>query len=206
VAAIVVSAIPSPEGGLSRSNWNDPTVKAEMKAWSSVFGMEPEPFTDRLYQVAVGYQQALDVVLWPAVRWERLTGTGQSWKMFVAAHRYPSRFRIEARDGADVWTLLFEERNHDAAWMATPLGVERLRASIFRWSWPQYAKHGRRACATLALRAFAEDASRTEVRCRFLTARSPSADEVRSGRIPEGTSKTIGSYTPEAAARLVDAR
>ncbi len=206
VAAIVLSAIPSPEGGLSRANWNDPTVKAEMASWSKVFGMQPEPFTDALYDVAVRYQEGLDVLLWPVVRWERLTGTGQSWKMFIAAHRFPSRLRVEARaEGAD-WDLLFEERNPEATWMSAAFDVERLRASIFRWSWPGYAKSGKRACATLALRAFAEDPTRADVRCRFLKARSPSPEEVARGERPEATSKPEWTFTRAQAEALVAAR
>lgn len=217
VAAIALSAVPSPEGGLSRANWNDPTVQGEMAAWSRVFGMKPEPFTDALYGVAVRYQEGLDVILWPVVRWERLTGTGQSWKMFIAAHRFPSRLRIEARPAASGsrraapaddagWELLFEERSPDATWMAAAFDVERLRASIFRWSWPGYAKSGKRACAALALRAFAEDPARVEVRCRFLKVRSLSPDEAARGEHPEATSKPEWTFTRAQAEALVASR
>jgi hypothetical protein len=186
VAVVVISAIPSPEGGLSRKNWADPGVRVEMDAWADRLGMDHDTFVDRLWGFANAYQSALDVLLGPVERYERWTATGQSWKMFVAPHRQPARFSVEARD-ASGWRVLFREGDADATWMAWPLRMERLRASIVRWAWPSHAKPAKTACGALAARAFAEDPAIEEVRCRFWRARTPSARQVLDGRIPDGT-------------------
>ena len=198
VTAMFISAIPSPEGGMDRKNWKDPTVQEELSAWASRFGMEEPAFEERLWTAAVAYQRGLDVLLGPVRRYERAVGSTQSWKMFIAAHRFPARMQLQVRGPTEAWETVFEERSATARWHAEAFDQERLRSSIFRWSWPGYKKHWKRACETFADALFAERAAVTEVRCRFHKARSPSPDEARRGEQAEGTwtAERIVARTP----------
>jgi hypothetical protein len=186
VLVVVLSAVPSPEGGMDRRSWEEPTVRAEIGAWAERLGQPREAFTERLWSLAQGYSAGLDVVLAPVRRYERLTGTAQSWKMFVAPHRFPARLRIEARAGEDApWESVYAARSDTADWMRDALDHERLRASVFRWSWPRYRTVYRHGCEALARRLFEERPELTTARCSLGRARSPSPEEVASGEVPE---------------------
>ena len=184
VAVVVVSAIPSPEGGMDRRAWDEPAVQAELGVWADRSGVTAAVFTERLWSAAQAYQGALDVVLAPVRVVERVTGTSQNWKMFVAPHRFPSRLRIEARGADTPWEVLYEARSVEAAWMRATLDHERVRASVFRWSWPGYRGTYRKGCDALARRAFAERSDLATVRCSLGKSRTPSPDEVARGDVP----------------------
>ncbi len=185
VGVVVLSAIPSPEGGLNRANWNEATVQAEIAPWAQRFEMPQGAFTDRLYTVARSYQDALDVVLTPVRVYERWTGTAQSWKMFVAADRWPKKLQVQIH-GDGPWETLYEARSEDATWMRGALDTERARASIFRWSWPAYRTTYADGCNALARVAFAARSEARELRCRFWKQRTASPEEVDAGRTPNG--------------------
>ncbi len=188
VVVVVLSAVPSPEGGMDRRAWDEPAVKVELAAWASRVGMEPRDFTARLWTLATRYDAALDVVLAPVRRYERWTGTAQNWKMFIAPHRFPARLRIEGRGALPApWEVLYEARSDTATWMRATLDTERLRASIFRWSWPKYRATYRDGCKALAARVFAERADLVTVRCSLGRARTLSPEEARAGEVLDVT-------------------
>jgi hypothetical protein len=185
VVAVVLSALPSPAGGLNRKNWKDPTVQGELRAWAERFGMEQAAFEERIFGFAVAYQEGLDTLLAPVSAYEEWTHQAQSWKMFVAPHRFPARMQLQVEE-AGTWRTVFEERSGEHTWNATILGLERLRASIFRWSGPGFQKPWSQACDSFAARLFADFPDATAVRCRFHKVRSPSPEEARAGEPIEG--------------------
>ena len=141
-AAMLLLAFPAPVGGLNRSAWSDPTVEAEMSGWAARFGMATKEFEDRLYAFALGYMSVRERVLRPFQRYADVTGTEQPWRMFIAPHRFPSKFRIETNlkpAPYGEWQLLFEERDPEHAWHASYFAQERVRSELFRMSWPEYA-------------------------------------------------------------------
>lgn len=187
VAAVTVWALPSPAAGLRRSAWDDPTVKAELATWAGWLGQEPAAFTDRLWAFAQGYVEVHRAAKAPFSAYVELAGVEQAWLMFVAPHRWPTRLVLDERRGDGPWTPLFEERSATADWRARTFGVERMRASVFRWGWSSYRKSYQAGCRALAALRFAEDPAVTAVRCRFKKARTPSPEEARTGTAPEGT-------------------
>lgn len=186
LVAITLSAVPSPEGGLNRKAWSDPTVQTEFKAWAGRLGMQPKDFEEKLWTAANAYQGALGTVLTPVEPYELVLGTEQSWKMFVAPHRFPTRLELATRTGDQAWEVLFYESSPTARWHVEQLRLERLRSAIFRWGWPAYSSAFTKGCAAFARMAFDEDAARTEFRCRFWRAESPSPEEAASGDLPRG--------------------
>ena len=186
LVAITLSALPSPEGGLNRGTWSDPTVQAEFKAWAGRFGMDKQAFEDRLWVFASSYGRGYKQLLAPIDPYEELVGSEQSWKMFIAPHRFPTRLEIAGRAEDGAWDVLFYESSSTATWRRDVLRLERLRSAIFRWGWPNYSTAWGRGCAALAGLAFGDFPALHEVRCRFWKARSPSPEEATSGDLPDG--------------------
>ncbi len=186
LVAITLSALPSPEGGMNRATWADPTVQAEFAAWAGRFGMEPKVFEERLWELASSYGSGYRVLLTPVRPYENLVGSEQSWKMFVAPHRFPTRLEIAARPKGGAWEVLFYESSPTATWRREVLRLERLRSAIFRWGWPNYATAWSKGCTAIAKLALDDFPKMDEVRCRFWKAKSPSPAEARKGDLPAG--------------------
>ncbi|MDP2304407.1 MAG: hypothetical protein Q8P18_00095 [Pseudomonadota bacterium] len=184
--AITLSALPSPEGGLNRKNWADDTVQAEFKAWAERFGMEKGEFEESLWEFANAYNDGYRKLLTPVRPYEKLVGSEQSWKMFIAPHRFPTRLEIGAREKDGEWAVLYTESSPTDTWRRDVLRLERLRSAIFRWGWPDYGTAWGKGCVALAALAFADLPDVSEVRCRFWKAKSPSPAEAASGDLPEG--------------------
>lgn len=182
LAAIVLSAIPAPAGGMNRRNWKDATVQGEFKAWGGRLGVDPDTLEETLFGFATGYMRARDLWLMPVDPYLEVTGTDQPWRMFVAPHRHPARFRVEAQVNAESdWELLFEERSPDARWRANFFEQERTRSVLFRYAWPEYSGDSRQFCSWIAGQVFAERAGTERVRCRYWKAASPSPEEAAAG-------------------------
>jgi len=116
--------------------------------------------------------------------WLRYTGTEQAWQMFVAPHRHPTRMQLQVhKPGTEEegWETVFEERSETYTWRAERFSSERLRASIFRWGWPNYQTAWKQACKVFADELFVERADIDQVRCRMFRRSSPSPEQVRSG-------------------------
>lgn len=188
IVAISLDAAPSPAAGMNRSAWREATVQRELRAWADRLHQDPEGFEERLWTLAKGFVEVRRVAMTPFRPYLELVGARQSWQMFVAPHRWPTRLQIQVArgpvapsSGEEGWETLFEERSETHAWRAELFGRERVRASVFRWGWPNYAEPYRNGCQALAELAFADDPAIQAVRCRFSRVKSPSPDQVRAG-------------------------
>lgn len=187
--AIVAMALPAPGGGMNRKNWQDPTVQDEFAAWTRRFNaigldLTSEQLQDRAFAVSVRYMKVRDKVLKPFGPYYEYCGTVQSWRMFVAPHRYPAKLSIDLRENGE-WRNLYEERSWTARWHAGQLDHDRFRSLIFRFSWSSYSRMYREFVDWVAKEARAEFPDATKVRVRFSKRRSPSPDEVRAGTQPK---------------------
>ena len=178
--AMLVSSLPSPGRGVDRTYWKDPTVQAEFSAWARMLGVESGPLQDQVYDAAVAVQRAESMVQAPFRPWLKWTNTRQSWKMFVAPHRYPTRMELAVSEGGS-WEVVYEEGSELATWHAERFSNERMRANVFAWGWPENDRRWSAACQAFAGELFAERIEAEKVRCRFSKVRSPSASEVLAG-------------------------
>ena len=188
--AVVLGALPAPEGGMQRSAWQDATVQEELSTWAErlrSLGMDLDDaaFQEGLWQVAVRFMQGREAVLAPFQPYYRLAGTHQSWRMFVAPHTHPARLHIDLREG-DGWRGLYLERDPELVWMGRVLDQDRTRSLLFRYAWPSYGKAWRELCDWLGRKAARDFPQAEQLRLRFWKQRTPSAAEVRAGREPEG--------------------
>lgn len=190
LVAIGVCAFPAPVGGMNRSSWHDPTVRAELDAWRgrlAVVGLHAtaKEFEDDLWRAMSTFMAARGAVVRPFERYFALTGTWQSWRMFVAPQRYPARLTIDVfEDGA--WRPLFEERSDTATWRREIFDHDRLRAAIFRYSWPKFGREWRAFVEFLGRRAAVEVPRAEKLRARFLRYRTLSPAEATAGVPLEG--------------------
>jgi len=188
--AITLAALPSPAGGLNRRDWAQPTVQAEFDAWASRLSalgivVGPDALQDHVFAFAVAYHEVHRRARAPFEPYYRTCGTHQTWRMFVAPHRFPARLQVRVH-GPSGWALAFEERHPQARWLADQLGHDRFRSAIFRYGWgTKYASAWRGFGDWIARRAALDypDADRIEV--RFLQGRTLRPDEVRAGVQPE---------------------
>ncbi len=191
VAAVLLGSVPAPEGGMRKAAWQDPTVKDELSAWAGrvrSVGLEvsDEDFQERLWDLAVGYSQLRESVLAPFQPYYRRLGVNQSWRMFIAPHRYPARLHIEVREGG-AWRTVYTARSREATWRAHQLDHDRMRSAVFRYAWASYGRSWRQLSDWLALRAAEDFPDATAVRLRYFKQKSPSPAEVLSGQEPPGS-------------------
>jgi hypothetical protein len=197
LVAIGLMALPAPEGGLNRSTWQDPTVKAELTAWHDrlVPGWTQERFEAELYRAASGVMKVRQVTLAPFRWYYDLCGTDQTWRMFVAPQTVPTRLEIDLQDvEGGAWHPIFVERSAEWNWRATQLGNERMRSAIFRYGWKHYQKPERQLGAWLAARAAVDFPTAHALRTRWYRYRTPSPKQVMAGSAPAGKYERSNIY------------
>jgi len=185
---VTFMALPSASGGMNRRAWADPTVQTEFAAWSArlrSYGVDvtPPELEETMWSFATSYEGVRNAVLKPFRPYLRITGTSQSWKMFVAPHRFPSRMEIDIDRGAGFETV-FVERSGTYDWMRTWFDHDRMRSVVFRYGWPHYGAARKEFANWVAERAAQDFPGATRVRVSFLSYRTPSPDEVRAGIRP----------------------
>jgi len=186
--AIVAMALPAPGGGMNRSSWREPTVRDELDNWYGRFQVvgfsgSREQFEDELYDRAKQLMDLRKAVLSPFDLYYRHCGTYQSWRMFVAPHKYPAALHIEVKENGD-WRKIYVERSSEYTWKAREFSNDRFRSAIFRLSWPGYKKVYQQFADWTAKEVGEEFPDATEVRLTFERGRTLSAEEVRGGKKP----------------------
>ena len=190
LVAITLMALPAPEGGMNRASWQDPTVQGELAAWTGRLNrlgvdVTPAQVEEALWQAAVDYMRLRGRVLAPFQLYYAYCGTGQSWRMFVAPHRYPTRLHIDLEEHGR-WRPLYAERDPRHDWLGRWLDHHRMRSAVFRFGWQEFGGDYRQFVDWVARRAALDFPAASRVRVYFVKYRTPSPEEVRAGRRPEG--------------------
>lgn len=190
VVAITLMASPSAGGGMNRAAWNTPTVQDEFEVWASRLrdwglGLSAEQLKDTLWGFVVQYEAGRREALRPFGPYLRTTGSVQSWRMFVAPHRYPGRLVVEVRRQGEPFEHVYVARSGEHTWMRAPLDHTRMRSAVFRYAW-KHIRRGRVHFVDWLAREAAEDFPDAErIRVSFERFRTPSAAETRAGVVPK---------------------
>lgn len=181
--AITLQALPSPGGGMKRSSWSEPTVQGEFEAWTRRLNRlgwqgDQAQLEQGLWEFATGFMEVRGKALKPFMPYYRYAGTFQSWRMFVAPHRHPARMQIDVYQEGQ-WVPVYLARDPHHPWLARQLDHDRMRAQVFRLSWPSYKSTYSRFVDWIARRAATDFPEATRVRVRFWRYRTPSPQEVR---------------------------
>ena len=198
--AVVLKAIPAPEGAMNKRDWANPTVQGELKMWTQTLNgaglsVTQAELEDQLFVLAKGYMTVRNGVMTPFRPYHRYFGADQNWRLFVAPHMYPSRLSIEVLQpvaGKPVWQQVYYPLS-DKDWQAELIENGRMRPALFRYSWKRYRGSYRQFSAFLAERAAADFPSATKMRTRWWTGRSPSPEQVISEKLP--THKWTGTVS-----------
>jgi hypothetical protein len=187
--AITLAALPSPAGGLRRADWAQPTVQAEFEAWSARLGavgvgLPPDALQDVVFDVATRYHGVHKATLAPFEPYYRYAGTHQTWRMFIAPHRFPTRLQIRIHERGE-WRVVYEERSPRARWMARELDHDRVRSAIFRYGWGnKYARSWLGFGDWIAGRAARDFPGADRLELRFAAYKTPTPAEARAGVAP----------------------
>jgi hypothetical protein len=187
--AVTLMALPAPEGGMNRASWKDPTVQGELAAWTERLNrlgldLKADQLEETLWRTAVDYMRLRARVLSPFRLYYEWCGTGQSWRMFVAPHRYPTRLHIDLEEYGQ-WRPLYVERDADHNWLGAWLDHHRFRSVIFRLGWQEFAGDYRQFVNWVARRAARDFPEASRVRVYFIRYRTPTPEEVRKGQRPD---------------------
>jgi hypothetical protein len=187
--AVTLVAFPAPPGfTLNRSTWRDPAVQAELASWTERLGglgveTNPAELEDFLLEATRKYLGVRDALVDPFGPYYSYCGTYQSWQMFSAPDRTPSRLHVDVEEGGR-WRTVTVERDPEHPWLDGWLSHHRLRPAVFTFG--RGAGDYRTFAEWLAEQAKRDFPHATRVRVRYYQARTPTPEEMRAGSRPGG--------------------
>jgi hypothetical protein len=195
ITAVLVLAVPNMGGqALSRRAWQNPTVQDEFKAWAARLrglgvDIDARALEDRLWPFARRWTKAHRWAKRPFTPYAKYAGVTQTWRMFVAPHRYPARLHIDVRASDGTWRPVQIARSRTYDWRGAQLNHDRVRATLFRYGWANFRRPYTKLTRWLAARAAVDFPAATHLRVRMYGFRTASPEEVRRGQLPPGRYK-----------------
>ncbi len=192
VLAITLVAVPSVgSSGLNRSAWKQATVQGEFRAWSARLGgmgleISPSELEERGWAFANAFEGGRRLVLAPFQPYYKYCGTWQSWKMFVAPHRFPTRTEI-AVDRGDGFEVVYLARDPALDWHAAWFDHDRFRSTLFRMGWPHFKQPRKHLMDFVAKQAAHDFPDAHRVRVSFLRSETPTPQQTAAGFRPAVT-------------------
>ena len=196
IVAVFLLALPDARGiEQSRASWNNPTVQAELAAWTrrlAALGWQTDPQTlqQDVLAVARSWNATVTTLRTPVQFYEDHLGVRQRWRMFVAPHRYPAKLHVDLLDDGR-WRTIYEARSPEHDWRGAQLDQMRTRAVLFRYGWERYEREYRALARWIARRAGEDFPSAERVRIRYWGYRTPSPEEVDDDAIPPGEFRQV---------------
>lgn len=140
VASMVMTAAPSARGTLKRSLWKDSTVQEEFASWATLLtnlglDVDANQLEEQAWKFAKWWTAMHRKAIVPFLDYQRATGTGQSWRMFVAPHRYPTRLQIQIYRPDEGWVEVYRRGSSDHTWRRDQLDQLRVRSALFNYFW-----------------------------------------------------------------------
>lgn len=190
VITVIVLGFPAPAGVTDRSSWNDPSVKDEMRIAASRaraigFDWTDKEFEDVMFNLAKKYNNVRGWVLKPFKPYAAYCGVRQSWRMFSAPHRYPTRLHIDLEQG-DEWVPIYVGRSDEYDWMRKRFDHHRLRRIAFLHGWKKYRRSYRGFTKWVAREAARDFPKAKRIRVRQFKQKSQSPEDVAAGKVHTG--------------------
>ena len=189
--AIILKALPAPEGAMSKRDWAHPTVQAEFRQWSrnlQSIGIDTSPteLEHSLWDIAQSVTTVRNSTLKPFRLYYRYVGGDQNWRLFVAPHMFPSKLEIDVQID-DEWTPVYRVHQPDQ-WMEMLIENGRFRPAIFRYSWSRYKRQYNRFAVYMSTQASKDFPTATQIRFRWWRYPLPSHTEILNDQ------EIMGSY------------
>jgi hypothetical protein len=197
LVAIVLKALPAPEGAMAKKDWAHPTVQAEFRNWSATLqqvgiDIPPPELEKHLWFLANRVTSVRNTALKPFRPYYRYVGADQNWRLFVAPHMYPSTLEIDVLEEAE-WGAVYRVHKPDQ-WMEHLIEQGRFRPAIFRYSWGRYKKQYNQFAMYLTERATQDFPNATQIRFRWWRYPLPSHAEILAGQDIMGSHHTTLVY------------
>ena len=195
--AIILKALPAPEGAMSKKDWAHPTVQAEFRHWSrnlQSLGVDTSPseLEASLWNLAQSVTTVRNATLKPFRPYYRYVGGDQNWRLFVAPHMFPSKLEIDVQIDNE-WTPVYRVHQPDQ-WMDHLIENGRFRPAIFRYSWSRYKKQYNRFAIYMSKLAAKDYPTATNIRLRWWRYPLPSHIEVLNNQEVMGSFHTSLIY------------
>jgi len=184
LVAVGLMAVPAPEGAMNRENWKDATVQAELQTWThklSHIGISvtvPQ-LEHHLWGTGRALNQQRTQLLEPFQPYYQFAGTHQSWRMFVAPHRFPAKLEVDIKEKG-TWKTIFRQNDPELAWQGQLFNDSRMRSILFRYSWSTYRKHYRQLGRWVANQAGRDFPDARMVRLSWFKYQTLSPEQVRA--------------------------
>lgn len=188
IAAIAIRALPNTNHYRRSADWEHPSVKAELKQWSSNLSRvgitaSPRKLRRMGIQFANRYGSIYLSVVKPFRPYYRYCGTDQDWILFSAPDLHPSRLRVERLSKGEWLPLYIPFTEHD--WQGHLIESGRFRAAISRFGIQRYSTPRKRFRTYLGQQAASDFPDSSQLRVRWERRKTPSPAQVRNGIIPE---------------------
>jgi hypothetical protein len=200
--AIGLKALPNTNQYRRASDWDHPSVMAEVKRWSSnlkSIGIDLPPLKLRrlAFQAANNYGNFYLGLVKPFRPYYNYCGTDQQWVLFAAPDRFPPRIELDLFENGE-WRPLyvpFEEHR----WQSNLLESGRFRSAISRFGIPRFRRQGNRLGLYLAKLAATDFPKARSFRMRWTRRKTPSPSQVRNGEVSpweldDQTNFTLAEY------------
>lgn len=171
---MVMLALSTPDlgGTLSRKAWKRPTVQLELEAWADKLGRDPAELEEQLWGVATTYGEWRQKALRPVQPYSDYFGVRQRWRMFAAGQRVPARYEIDAKiDGK--WEPIYRSRSDELDWRRNLFDNDRMRAYMYKATWPHNRKRYRWLCNWVAREVPKDYPDATKIRVRRWRYKTP---------------------------------
>lgn len=191
IVAITLAALPAPPSSLTREDLATGDVATNLSAWTNRLNqigvdVTQHQLEETLWNAADKYGRLRRKVLLPFGPYYRFCGTDQGWKMFVGAHRTPSRLHIDInKDGQ--WRPIYIQGSREHTWLRTRLNHEHWRTAIFTIVYYEEHDEIRELAKWLAKQARTDFPSADRLRVRVFYLHTPSPSEVKAGAGQEAT-------------------
>ena len=191
--AIVLKALPAPEGAMAKKDWAHPTVQAEFRHWSQTlsgvgYPITPVDLEETLWGLAQQVTSVRNTALKPFRPYYRYVGADQNWRLFVAPHMFPSKLEIDVLENNE-WKSVYRV-HEDGQWQQTLMEQGRFRPAMFRYSWGRYKKQYNRFALYMTEQAAKDFPTATQIRLRWWRYPLPSHTEILEGHPIHGSHHT----------------
>jgi hypothetical protein len=142
IFAVVLVAFPAPLRKLDDTTWDKPSMRSELRNWSSKLQSVGIPATEEnlkelVTDVTGSWQSGRKAVIGPFKAYLKLLAIPQNWYMFTGPDRAPQRFALAYTERGQLVRVFELGRSMEKPDLVDPafLSEHRVRRALFQSSW-----------------------------------------------------------------------
>ncbi len=188
LCAVTIAALPTTAGLTQRAQWTSPAAQAEFAAWAkrlSALGIATDADTlrERAWGVATSWARTHAALRRPFVPYYACCGTDQTWRLFAAPDRFPSRLGIDVRIDGD-WLPVYRELSGTYDWRIATLRSHRVRGISHLFADTGDRQRLGQLASWLGQLAARDFEEATAIRLRYVRGPLPTSGQLVRGELP----------------------